>query len=188
MQRTLGGHRRFPRAAIARLAPSARGLARERVGPSTGPAGTSPGLSAVPLADTPEAPPSWGTDRGELAEQEWYARLSASPAASQMRSLGQRLLGLLIQFVNRRGDDERHLAEARMVGMSYGRRARRAELSLYDAVAACLYFRSSFSNLALPGLPRPSDQGELIALQARVGRFMDIILLGLIAGYEVRSD
>ena len=37
-----------------------------------------------------------------------------------MRGLGQRLLGLLIQYINRREDDSRFLNEARAVGLSYG--------------------------------------------------------------------
>lgn len=175
MARTLGGHRRFSRQAIARLAASV-GAADRGSGDLAPPA--RPPLAAL-------APTRWGPDRQELSRQEWYLRLSASPAAGQMRGLGQRLLGLLIQYLNRREDDERYLAEARGVGSAYGRRARRAELSLVDAVQACLFFRNAFSQLAmpLPGLSQPTDLAEIAALHARLNRFMDAILLGVIAGY-----
>jgi hypothetical protein len=168
MKRTLGGHRRFARDGIARLAgeqPPANGM--------------------VPAVPRP-APHPWGIDAREMARQEWHARLAARPGADRMRGLGQRLLGLLIQYINRREDDVRFLNEARAVGASYGREARGAQVTMHDTVEAFLFFRSAFSELAmpLPGIAQPTDLAEAAALQSRLGRFMDAILLGVIAGYE----
>lgn len=166
MKRTIGGHRRFPRAAIVQLAGAPAG------GPSAPPV-------HVPAH-------GWGLDEHELARQEWHARFAAGPTTDRMRRLGQRLLGLLIQYINRREADARFLAEARSVGATYGREARTANVSLHDAVEAFLFFRSTFSQLTmpLPGIAQPTDLAEAATLRTRLDRFMDAILLGLIAGYE----
>ena len=169
MKRTLGGHRRFARDQIARLA-----------------GGKAPQAELIPAP--PPHPPShpWGIDSHEMARQEWHARLAARPGADRMRGLGQRLLGLLIQYINRREEDSRFLKEARAVGLSYGGEAHQTQASMHDTVEAFLFFRSSFSELAmpLPGIAQPTDLAEAAALQARLNRFMDAILLGVIAGYE----
>jgi excisionase family DNA binding protein len=166
MKRTLGGHRRFPRQAITRLAET---LARE-----------------APLAPAQPAAHGWGIDEREMNRQEWHTRLAARPGADRMRGLGQRLLGLLIQYINRREDDRRFLSEARAVGASYGREARVASVSMHDTVEAFLFFRGAFSQLAmpLPGIAQPTDLAEAAALNVRLNLFMDAILLGVIAGYE----
>ena len=121
-----------------------------------------------------------------MARQEWHARLAARPGADRMRGLGQRLLGLLIQYINRREDDSRFLKEARAVGFSYGGEAHQTQASMHDTIEAFLFFRSSFSELTmpLPGIAQPTDLAEAVTLQARLNRIMDAILLGVIAGYE----
>jgi excisionase family DNA binding protein len=169
MKRTLGGHRRFARKEIARLA-----------------GGRAPRAELIPAVPPHPAPHSWGIDAHEMARQEWHARLAARPGADRMRGLGQRLLGLLIQYINRREDDGRFLKEARAVGSSYGGEARQAQASMHDTVEAFLFFRSSFSELTmpLPGIAQPTDLAEAVALQARLNRIMDAILLGVISGYE----
>jgi excisionase family DNA binding protein len=166
MKRTLGGHRRFQRVAVLRLA--------ER----------EPRAALVPAPQTPSN--AWGLDEGELARQGWHARLAARPGAERMRGLGQRLLGLLIQHINRRPDDGRYLEEAHAVGAHYGREARAAGVSAHDTVEAFLYFRRNFSQLAapLPGMAIPPDLMEAADLRVRIDQFMDAILLGTIAGFE----
>jgi excisionase family DNA binding protein len=173
MKRTLGGHRRFARAEIARVA-----------GGQLAPAALVPAPPAH-AASQPVSHP-WGIDSHAMARQEWHARLAARPGADRMRGLGQRLLGLLIQYINRREDDTRFLMEARAVGSSYGNEAHQAQASMHDTVEAFLFFRSSFSELTmpLPGIAQPTDLAEAVALQARLNRIMDAILLGVIAGYE----
>jgi excisionase family DNA binding protein len=166
MKRTLGGHRRFSRMAIDRLA-----------------SGQSTDL-ALARGDAPQH--GWNFDARDMARQEWHNHFTAGPLTERMRGLGQRLLGLLIQYINRREDDGRFLAEARAVGETYGRESRAADVSLHDMVEAFLFFRSAFSQLAmpLPGIVQPTDLAEAAGLRARLDRFMDAILLGVIAGYE----
>jgi len=169
MKRTLGGHRRFQRAAVLRLA------------------GREP--DALPAPAREEPPHAWGLDERELARQAWHARLAARPGTQRMRGLGQRLLGLLIQHINRRPADGRYLEEARAVGRHYGREMRAAGASIHDTVEAFLFFRRSFSQLAapLPGIAIPPDLLEAAELRARIDDFMDAILLGTIAGFEEQA-
>jgi len=165
MKRTLGGHRRFARAAIHQLV-------------------EQPPAAAMVHEARPHH--SWNFDARELARQDWHTRFSAGPLTERMRGLGQRLLGLLIQYINRREDDARYLVEAGMVGEHYGEESRAAGVSLHDTVEAFLFFRSAFSQLAMPmpGIAQPPDLADLAGLHARLDRFMDAILLGVIAGFE----
>jgi len=168
MKRTLGGHRRFPRAAVTLLAIQGR-----------------PALVASPVIAVSHGG-GWMVDDHELARQEWHVRMMKRPAAEHMRGLGQRLLGLLIQHVNSREVESRFLVEARSVGTAYGQSAHDGKISMHDMVEAFLFFRRSFSQLAMPipGVAQPDSVGEASALHARIDHFMDAILLGAIARYE----
>ena len=167
MTRTLGGHRRFPRAAVVRLAEQMRAKARPA-----------------------QQPAQWGVNERDMNRQAWHHRPIGHPSSERMRELGQRLLGLLIQFVNRQPEAARFLDEAREVGARYGREARRSGFSMHDIVEAFLFFRRSFSQLAgpLPGLTQPTTLAEASLLNERIQRFMDATLLGTIRGYEQGTD
>lgn len=171
MKRTLGGHRRFLRGAIEQLSRP------RQVQP------VAPHRSAA-------ASPGWGFDTRALARQDWHTRLATRADADRMRGLGQRLLGLLIQYINRREEDGRFLSEARAIGANYGGEAREAGVSIHDTVEAFLFFRGSFSRLAMPvpGIAQPHDLAEAATLQTRIGTFMDAVLLGAIDGYESDED
>jgi len=175
MKRTLGGHRRFARAEIARLA-----------GGHASPTELMPSAPAHPAAQAH----AWAIDSHAMARQEWHARLAARPGADRMRGLGQRLLGLLIQYINRREEDRRFLDEARGVGLAYGSEARHNGISMHETVEAFLFFRGAFSRLALPlpGIAQPTDLAEAAALHGRIDRFMDTILLGVIEGFEQQLE
>ncbi len=103
-----------------------------------------------------------------------------------MRELGQRLLGVLIQYVNRHDEEERFLDEARAVGMDYGAEARAAGVSMYDTIEAFLLFRNMHAQYAapLPPVSHATDMTEWMEMHARVDRFMDTLLLGVVAGHE----
>jgi excisionase family DNA binding protein len=167
MKRTLGGHRRFARESIAQLID----------GPTA--------HTALAPTDTARQT-GWNFDARDMARQEWHTRFTAGPLTDRMRGLGQRLLGLLIQYINRREEDSRCLIEARTVGETYGRESRIADVSMHDTVEAFLFFRSAFSQLALPlpGIAQPTDLAAAAELRARIDQFMDAILLGVIAGHE----
>lgn len=165
MKRTLGGHRRFLRAGLLKA------------------------MEAVQPRDHTPPPASLSLlrfDTHAMAHADWHSRLMSHSNAERMRGLGQRLLGLLIQYINRQEDDERFLNEARAVGIGYGRETREAGVSMHDTVQAFLFFRNSFARLAMPvpGIAQPGDLDQAVALHARIDRFMDAVLLGAITGYE----
>jgi excisionase family DNA binding protein len=165
VKRTLGGHRRFSRAAILHLAQT-----------------LPDGAATQPAAGVED-------DEREIESREWHLRLATRPASQRMRELGQRLLGVLIQYVKRRDEEERFLDEARAVGMNYGAEARAAGVSMYDTVEAFLLFRNVHAHYAvpLPPVTHASDMAEWMDIHGRVDRFMDTLLLGVVAGHE-RGD
>lgn len=169
MKRTLGGHRRFPREGIQRLVGS---LPSETV--------------------QQESPPTWDIDIREMMHHDWHSRFSSEgPLTDRMRGLGQRLLGLLMQYINRReGDTHRFLLEARAVGARYGSEAREAKISLHDSVEAFLYFRGAFSHTGIPirGMAQPTDVASAMKVHEHIDHFMDAILLGMVAGYEGEEE
>jgi hypothetical protein len=128
----------------------------------------------------------WSDASTHVGEQPWYPHFAQARTAKEMRGTGQRLLGLLIQYVTRRNDDSRFLQEAREVGDRYGLLAARAGASVKESVEAFLFFRRSFSQTALqlPRIAHASDADEIIRFTQRIDRFMDEVLAGMIAGYE----
>ena len=161
-RRTAGGHRRFDPRAVQAL------VAAQAPGP---PDGAAPALPLVPPA---------------VGAQPWHIHLGHSPGAGQMRELGQRLLGLLIQYLVWSGDDSRFLADARTVGASYGAMARAAGGSMSETVQAFLYFRTTFWRMALqiPPVAEATDAREMVRIAERIEQFMDGVLVSTITGYE----
>lgn len=166
--RTPGGHRRYHRATLEGLAQQ---LARRAVAPQTT---VSPQLV------------EWSISREALLAQPWYAYFAIPDRAKAMRSLGQRVLGLLIQYTTRREEDRRFLDEAWEVGTTYGALVAAAGASLQEGIEAFLFFQRSFSQTALqvPSVAHVSDAGEIIRFTHRLHQFMDEVLKGLVAGYE----
>jgi excisionase family DNA binding protein len=165
MKRTLGGHRRFSRTGLLKTMEEAQ--SRDH----------TPPLALLSLLRF---------DAHAMARADWHSRLMTHSNAERMRGFGQRLLGLLIQYINRQEEDERFLNEARAIGVGYGRETREAGVSMHDTVQAFLFFRNSFARLAMPvpGIAQPNDLDQAVALHARIDRFMDAVLLGAITGYE----
>jgi len=161
--RTVGGHRRFQYRELQALV-----------------AGNSHTSTAATSSPVP------AIDEQEMNQQEWHRKVSAHPAAGRMRSLGQRLLGLLIQHVHSRAEESRFLAEAGTLGTAYGREAFNASISLPETVKACLFFRRTCSQLTSPatGIAYPVDLAEAAKLQEQIDAFMDAVLLGVLSGYE----
>jgi excisionase family DNA binding protein len=169
-RKTLGGHRRFSRSAIEAFVSGAAGMAA---------------LATIHPHGTATAP----LDRRELLSQDWRQRVSAEPGVARMRELGQRLLGLLLQHVHTRLNDDHYLAEAKSVGMTYGREAALAHISLSDTVKAFVYFRRACARLTAPASAETiettrADLLEAVSLHERIDSFMDAVLLGVLGGFE----
>ena len=136
------------------------------------------------VAPPPELTRSWSIDHQVLAQQDWHTRLAAGPTTDRMRGLGQRLLGILMQYINGAPPDERLLGEARSVGATYGRESQLIGISMHDTVEAFLFFRRAFAQLARPQSNRPLDVAAIVELRSRLDHFMDEVLLGTITGHE----
>lgn len=151
-QRTPGGHRRFSR---RKLRPLMEGDAFEA------------------MAEVPAAP---------LAEQPWHQRFVDAGLVDALRELGQRLGGIVVQFLMRSDNDPRHLEDGRSLGATYAARSRQAGIGLVDAVQAFLYYRTSFGDVLTQ---MPVQEGMTsYRLYNRYDQCMSAVLLGLIAGYE----
>ena len=159
-RRTEGGHRRFDAAAVRALRAAAR----------------TPAPGASVLAPSPQG----------LAQQTWHAHFASAAVAEQMRGLGQRLLGLLIQYLVWQGDNSRFLNDGRQVGLGYGQVARDAGISMRETVQAFLYFRQTFWRTALqmPAVTQASDVAEVMRIAERIDHFMNEVLVSTISAYE----
>ncbi len=158
-RRTEGGHRRFEAMAVYALRP--------RPAEAQG--------SAI-LAPAPE----------RVTSQPWHAHFADAAVAGEMRTLGQRLLGLLIQYLIWQGDNERFLDDGRQIGAEYGRVARDAGISMRETMQAFLFFRRTFWRTALqaPAVAQVSDVAEVMRIAERIDHFMNEVLYSTLSAYE----
>ena len=166
-RRTEGGHRRFDPVAVRSLrATLVPAEAREESAPP----------SIGRLAVAPQ----------RMGQQPWHGHFASAAVGDEMRSLGQRLLGLLIQYLVWQGDNSRFLHDGRLVGAKYGEVARDAGIGMRDTVQAFLYFRGTFWRTALqmPAVSQASDVAEVMRIAERIDHFMNEVLLSTIAAYE----
>jgi hypothetical protein len=148
-------------------------------------------LGLAKAMDAPEQPSTplsadWGVSHQEMKTEGWYSSLARPESAAYMRSLGQRLLGLLIQHISRTDGDQRLLDEAKDVGVLYGRQCSKYGASLRQTMEAFLFFRKVFAQTALqvPRIARSSDALEIVRLAHLIDTFMDAVLSGMAEGYE----
>jgi excisionase family DNA binding protein len=126
-RRTNGGHRRFRRADIeARLHHET-----ER----------RPGPSAQLLVQSVLGRVRFAFTDGTLSAFSWYAHFNEA-ARDAYRSLGRRVLELLLRALTDTTSDEDLRAEALQIGKAYGSITRESRVPVADAVRAFLYFRS----------------------------------------------
>ena len=126
-RRTNGGHRRFRRADIeARLHQET-----ER----------RPGPSAQLLVQSVLGRVRFAFTDGTLSAFSWYAHFNEA-ARDAYRSLGRRVLELLLRALTDTTSDEDLRAEALQIGKAYGSITRESHVPVADAVRAFLYFRS----------------------------------------------
>lgn len=171
--RTPGGHRRFRRVVLERYLES-----KEQADEDA----QRGGRELTPM----EALEEEGVAIEAMMRRQWHEPFVEAEVVGRMRELGQRLLGLLIQYLTRQEEDERFLKEGREIGYDYGHESYAAQIKLLDAVEAFLYFRTNFAQTAsqMPATAKLTDGQESTRLHRRIDRFMNSILLGLIAAYE----
>jgi excisionase family DNA binding protein len=158
-RRTAGGHRRFEATAVHALRPRAAEVPE-----------------SVALAPSAE----------RIARQPWHPRFADASVAGAMRTLGQRLLGLLIQYLIWQGDNERFLDDGRQIGAEYGRVARDAGIPMRETMQAFLFFRRTFWRTALqaPAVAQVSDVAEVMRIAERIDHFMNEVLFSTLSAYE----
>ncbi len=172
--RTPGGHRRFRRAALDRY------LTRKEK------ADSEPTQSEDAELTTAETLEQQGIAIEAMMRRQWHEPFAEAEVVGRMRELGQRLLGLLIQYLTRDEEDERFLTEGREIGYDYGHESYAAQIELLDAVEAFLYFRTNFAQTAsqMPATANLAEGQENARIHRRIDHFMNAILIGLIAAYE----
>ncbi|WP_457652649.1 helix-turn-helix domain-containing protein [Rhodocaloribacter sp.] len=167
---TPGGHRRFPRSAVERM--------REQRTGGIGQKDTGEALAERAISHT----------RAEIAEhrdERWLSELNERER-EEKRLLGQRVMGLMMQFISMEGDDGADLLEeARALGRVYAESAIQTGMSLSEALQATMFFRDNIveSAIMLPETARARTTANRRLLR-RINTFLNTIQLAITEAYE----
>jgi len=169
--RTPGGHRRFRRADVLAFAETknAKPSLRERIN------GTDQALAQIreQIGNHP------------IRQSAWYSQLS-DEQRSVHRELGQRLLGLLLQFVSRSENAHEFLEEAQELARQYGVEAARAHLGAGELARAFLFFRRAIIHATYTSSGgRSQTDAEGVRLLERINAFMDELLIAALSEYDM---
>jgi hypothetical protein len=115
---------------------------------------------------------------------QWFAQLDEEHRLL-FRYSGQRLFGLMMQFISRSDSAEKFLDEGRNIARDYGWICYRAGLSIAQTAEAFLYFRRSIleSVQVTSGLGGPDDQGDSHRIFLRTIDFFDALLVATMDSY-----
>jgi excisionase family DNA binding protein len=117
-----------------------------------------------------------------VESRSWYRRLADRGILADLRPLGQRLSGVMVQYLLHHGDDSRYLEDAASLGRQYGAASVGAGVTLTEAVEAFTYYRSSLFPIVAQMVA-----SDVAHAQPHLTRFEEITnqaLLGLAAEYE----
>ncbi|MBM4456827.1 MAG: helix-turn-helix domain-containing protein [Chloroflexi bacterium] len=119
-----------------------------------------------------------------LSGEPWYGRLDENTRAA-MRSGGQQLMAVLMQYATRSNGGEAFLAEGQRLAGAYGTACHRSGLSLIEMLRAFLLVRRSINDSvhqagALAGVP----DADTWRLYERMTTFLDALLIATVAGFE----
>ncbi len=168
--RTPGGHRRFQVAELRDFLNERRAAHQTRA------------LTVTPDQTLQQVRAQMNAE--SMKRSSWYLRLSDAQRAKQ-RELGQRLLGLLLQFVSRRENAEHFLVEGSTLAHEYGRELAYANLSASELARAFLFFRRTIVNAAYhPDSTEAQGDAEGIRLLQRINTFMDELLIATLDAYD----
>jgi excisionase family DNA binding protein len=166
--RTPGGHRRFVLGDVERFANENRQ--------------SEPTAVAVAWAREAMQQTKYEIERPE--NKPWLTAVTEQ-SRGEHRLLGQRLMGLTLQYVSAVSNHERLLEEARQVGVAYGRLAQTDQMSLAEVLQATLFFRDMLVETALNMSPtagvRPEDN---LRLTRRINQIMNAVHLSIASVYE----
>jgi hypothetical protein len=119
---------------------------------------------------------------GPPSEQKWHRVFAERGNLEEMRALGQRISGVLVQYIMRGDADVRFRAEARELGRQYAAASKKAGASLLDATGAYLYFRASLAEIAAPSVG--TETSSYMRNYVRYNEAVGEVLLGLVEAYE----
>jgi excisionase family DNA binding protein len=123
-----------------------------------------------------------------FATEPWYGRLSDEQRGA-MRSGGQQLMAVLMQYATRREGGEAFLEEGQRLAALYGEASHAAGLTLIETLRAFLLVRRSINDSvhqagALAGVP----DADTWRLYERMTTFLDALLIATVAGFEQAQD
>ncbi|MDX8394289.1 MAG: helix-turn-helix domain-containing protein [Mariprofundales bacterium] len=170
---TPGGHRRFSSVDIQQFARSRRQLRRNQ--------GVEEVWAERALTRT----------RQEIAaqpERPWLAT-SNTDSREKHRVMGRQLMGLTLQYVSDPNENGNILAQARAMGLEYGRLALEENLPLTDALQAAMFFRDTLVEVALqlPEAAHIQPQAN-VRLMRRISRLLNTVNLAIAEVYEKQRD
>ncbi len=119
-----------------------------------------------------------------IANEPWYGRLDEEMKAT-MRSGGQQLMAVLMQYATRNEGGEPFLEEGLRLARQYGVACQQAGLELIETLRAFLLVRRSINDAlhqagALAGAP----DADTWRLYDRVATFLDAMLIALVGAYD----
>jgi excisionase family DNA binding protein len=119
-----------------------------------------------------------------ISAEPWYSRLDEAQRGT-MRSGGQQLMAVLMQYATRSNGGEAFLQEGQRLAALYGEASQRAGLTLIETLRAFLLVRRSINDSvhhagALAGVP----DTETWRLYERMTTFLDALLIATVAGFE----
>lgn len=168
---TPGGHRRFLQADVTQFAQS-QTLYR--------PQNVEQTWAQKALTQTRQEIVSH-QDEGWLAQPDTTER-------EEMRLLGRRMMGVLMQYIALDEDDHGRvtvLAEAEELGVRYGQYAREQNIGLTDALQATMFFRDNLVEAAiqLPDSARVRSEANTRLLR-RINAILNKVQLAVAKAYE----
>ncbi len=167
---TPGGHRRFLASELTAFIAQRRSDAAEQA------LAPAPDQTLRQMREQLNAQP--------MARQAWFQRLSDGQRAHH-RETGQRLLGLLLQFVSRQDHVDHFLSEARTLAREYGTEFAQAGASIVELAQAFLLFRRLIVTAAYNSASSVNvDDSEGVRLWQRINLFMDELLIATLESFE----
>lgn len=167
--RTPGGHRRFAVRDIQEFAEKRRRLRR---------------VSALEELWAQQALTQTRREIVQRPQQTWLVSMD-DELREENRSLGRRLLGLILQYIASEKANGRIVAEARKLGEEYARLGMEMGLSLTAALEASMFFRDNLVETALQ-LPETAQvQSETtLRLMRRVNGLLNAVHLAIAETYD----
>jgi excisionase family DNA binding protein len=122
--------------------------------------------------------------RGKKHQAHWYAGVPDGDR-ERLRSLGQRLVNLVSEYLGRGSRRSRLMDEARQIGHQYGREFADKRLPVRDAVEAFIFFRKGLDDAAIELAHRGNlSAEEAVEVWELMAGLADQILLSMADAYE----